>query len=133
MIEKKAPAWVITIWIAGDAAEAERLCREFCDDVGFCVSVTPTTFTYRGGTEQGVAVGLINYPRFPLGPMDLANIADSLAEHLVAGLGQRSCTVQDPFEAVYRTFEPGEAKTGRPAWFHLDYIQGKDERSAQRD
>jgi len=43
----------------------ESACREYCDRVGLCVTVTPTTFVYKGRSEPGAAIGLINYPRFP--------------------------------------------------------------------
>lgn len=44
---------------------AERCCQEYCDEVGLCVSITPTSFIYSYGGEPGCAVGLIHYPRFP--------------------------------------------------------------------
>lgn len=48
-----------------ESSEAESICRAYCDEVGLCVSVTQTTFVYTGGSEPGVIVGLIHYPRFP--------------------------------------------------------------------
>lgn len=60
-----APTAQVTIWVAGDEADAKRVCRKFCLDVGLCVTVTPTEYIYTGGSERGVMVGLVNYPRFP--------------------------------------------------------------------
>lgn len=58
-----APSCPVSIFIAGDFDEARDLCRAFCDEEGLCVTVTPTTYVYTGGEEDGVIVGLINYPR----------------------------------------------------------------------
>jgi len=44
------------------------ICREFCDKVRLCVTITPTKFIYVGGWEPGCIIGLINYPRFPSEP-----------------------------------------------------------------
>lgn len=49
-----------------------------------CVTVTPTRFIYVDGYEDGVVVGLINYPRFPSEKQrmiyDSWEIADQLKE-----------------------------------------------------
>lgn len=101
MIVESCPSYPITIFVAGDADAAREACRAFCDHVGFCVTVTPTDYVYTNGSEPGVAVGLINYPRFPLEPEDLLQAAESLAWHLVGSLEQRSCSIQTP-AATYR-------------------------------
>lgn len=43
---------------------ARDLVRDYCNDVGLCVTFTPTEFIYTNGNEPGVVIGLINYPRF---------------------------------------------------------------------
>jgi hypothetical protein len=53
------------IYLAGDLDDIRRTCRRYCTDVGLCVTVTATEFIYTGGSEQGAAIGLLNYPRFP--------------------------------------------------------------------
>jgi ferredoxin len=45
--------------------EVENICQEYCNDIGLCVTVTPTKFIYTDGQENGCAIGFINYPRFP--------------------------------------------------------------------
>jgi hypothetical protein len=42
-----------TIYIAGPVAKIESVCRKFCER-GMCVTVTPTTYIYTGGSEGGV-------------------------------------------------------------------------------
>lgn len=45
--------------------DAYKILKKYVDDVGLCVTVKPTKFIYTGGSENGIEVGLINYPRFP--------------------------------------------------------------------
>lgn len=90
MIEKTDVSFTASIYMAGDIAQAKQVCREFCLDVGLCVTVTPTTFIYTGGEEEGFIVGLINYPRFPALPQDITDKAQALAEFLRQRLFQHS-------------------------------------------
>jgi hypothetical protein len=87
----------VSIFIAGDPGHAKRICREHCDQVGLCVTVTPTTYVYTGGEELGVIVGLINYPRFPSSSADIWQRAEALALHLRV----RSFTLQAPDKTVW--------------------------------
>jgi ferredoxin len=86
----------VSIFIAGDAAQALETCRDYCDDVGYCVTVTPTTYVYRDGQEAGVVVGLINYPRFPADLVHIEEKAIDLGMRLRDDLGQESFSVQTP-------------------------------------
>jgi len=81
-------------------AEIEDICSEYCDDVGLCVTVTLTTFIYKGGSEGGAVVGIINYPRFPKKPREIRTRAISLAEILRDRLGQIRVTVEFTDETV---------------------------------
>lgn len=101
-------AYSVSIFIAGDAKLAAMICREFCDAEGLCVTVTPTTYVYTGGQEDGVIVGLINYPRFPKTPGAIYATANELAERLCQMLGQQSFTVQTP-DAAFWTSYRGDA------------------------
>lgn len=69
---------------------AENICQEYCDSIGYCVTVEPTKFIYKGGSEEGVRVGLINYPRFPNQIRDTKEHAMILAEQLKSKLKQES-------------------------------------------
>lgn len=80
------------IYIAGDIETITHTCREYCL-CGLCVSITPTTFVFTGGSETGAIVGLLNYPRFPRAPVEIEEHAKALASKLLADCCQRSCTI----------------------------------------
>jgi len=84
------------IFIAGDAAQAKQICRQFCFDVGLCVTIESVSFIYTGGEESGVRVGIINYPRFPKTQSELGETAQSLASALMSGLHQHSYSIVGP-------------------------------------
>lgn len=46
---------------------------------GLCVTITPTTFIYKNGREEGAVIGLINYPRFPMDTEGLRKEAEEIA------------------------------------------------------
>lgn len=64
-LPKTCTSYPVSIFMAGDYNAAREICRAYCDEVGYCVTVTPTSYVYTGGEESGFIVGLINYPRFP--------------------------------------------------------------------
>ena len=98
-----APTYPVSIFIAGNAAQAREICRAFCFGVGLCVTVTPTEYIYTGGQEAGVVIGLINYPRFPNDPDNLLTLARQLADDLMHGLHQHSYTIQTPTETFWHS------------------------------
>lgn len=102
-------AYPVSIFIAGDAKTAKMICRDFCDKVGLCVTVTPTTYLYTGGQEEGVIVGLINYPRFPADPGVIFATANELAEKLRQLLGKQSFTVQTRDAAFWTSYRADDA------------------------
>lgn len=91
----------MSIFIAGRASDIEDQCRTYADEVGFCVTATPTTYIYRGGEEEGYIVGLINYPRFTKPPEEIWAHAEALAERLRVEAGQESYTIQAPDKTVW--------------------------------
>jgi hypothetical protein len=97
-------AYPVQIWIAGDHARALEIIRAYCDETGFCVTVTPTTYAYTGGQEAGVVVGLINYGRFPSEPQTILARAEELALKLIDGLGQQSASIQAPDKTLWISF-----------------------------
>ena len=101
MIRIEAPSYPVSIFIAGDTWQAETSCLNYCDAVGFCVTVTETTYVYTGGEEVGVIVGLINYPRFPKAPAEIWAHAETLAAKLCIDLKQESYTIQAPDKTVW--------------------------------
>ncbi len=84
------------IYIAGDIDQVKMVCRKFCFDIGLCVTVTPTTYIYTGGEEEGVIIGSINYPRFPKHPAKIKAIAIKLALEVMKECCQQSFTIETP-------------------------------------
>ena len=72
--------------------EVKDICQAYCDDIGLCVTVTPTTFIYKRGREDGAIVGLINYPRFAQTSDAVRQKAEELAALLQERLGQNRVT-----------------------------------------
>ena len=74
----------------------------YCDNhsEGLCVTATPTNFVYTGGREQGVIIGLINYPRFPSTPHEITEEACKLATGLHTRFGQYRVTIMGPDQTV---------------------------------
>ena len=81
----------------------EDICQEFCDDVGFCVTVTPTKYVYTDGWVQGAIVGIINYPRFPSSERTLENRTLLLATELMLKLEQKRITIDFPSHTTMLT------------------------------
>ncbi|AGC36130.1 hypothetical protein B7L88_gp158 [Rhizobium phage RHEph10] len=92
----EAPSYPVTIHIAGDPFKARVACASFCDKVGLCVTVTDTDYIYSFGSEVGVRVGLINYPRFPKTGPEIEELAYKLAVLLREQLDQQSFTIESP-------------------------------------
>jgi hypothetical protein len=90
----------VQIFIAGELADAKRICREFCME-GLCVTLHAAEYVYTGGAESGVVVGLINYPRFPADEETLMETAARLGEALMVGLCQMSFSVVGPTRTVW--------------------------------
>jgi len=61
---------------------AEVVCQEYCNKYGAGFTIEPTKFIYTNGRENGVKIGLINYPRFPKRPIEIKNIAIQIAAEL---------------------------------------------------
>jgi hypothetical protein len=68
-----------------------------------CVSVTPTKFIYVDGAEDGFAIGLINYPRFPAEEPAIRASALSLAEGLAVKFQQCRVSVVFPEQTIMLT------------------------------
>ena len=80
--------------------EARQICQDYCDEVGLCVTVTPTAYIYTDGNEPGVAIGLINYPRFPARPRKIRRRALELARRLLLAFNQYRVSIVFPFRTV---------------------------------
>lgn len=94
------------IFIAGDIEQAKQVCREYCFEVGLCVTIEPVAYIYTGGEEAGFRVGLINYPRFPSTPTDLREKAGALASRLMHRLCQHSYSIVGPEQTEWFSRRP---------------------------
>jgi len=96
----------VTIWMAGDLATAHRVCRDHCYTEGVCFTITPSKFIYTAGEEDGFAIGLVNYPRFPCEPDVLWLRAETLAAKLLPACNQRTCLLVGTNETRWLVVEP---------------------------
>jgi ferredoxin len=103
MTTKTEPAFSVAIYIAGDLQPARESLRRQCIEEGLCVTLAPTTFVYTYGAEDGVAVGLVNYPRFPKTPDEIVARACKVAELLMTDLHQSSVLVVTPEKSIWLT------------------------------
>lgn len=72
---------------------ALNICQSYCDSIGLGLTFTRTRFVYTKGSEQGVIVGLINYPRFPKATAEIRGHAIGLAWQLLEGLEQQRVSI----------------------------------------
>jgi hypothetical protein len=72
---------------------ASALCRRYCDDHKVGLTITETHFMYPGGSEPGMVVSLINYPRFPILNSEVLQAALELADLILIALDQERLTV----------------------------------------
>lgn len=110
MATKIEPSFGITIYLAGDIQTARESLRRECFEEGLCVTLTPTTFIYTAGAEEGVAIGMVNYPRFPKTPNELRARACKVADRLMADLCQWSALIVTPDETLWLNQRPEEAQ-----------------------
>ena len=60
--------------------EVKNFLQEYVDKAGLCFTISPTTFVYSNGREEGAVIGLVNYPRFPKTKRELEILAEEIAE-----------------------------------------------------
>ena len=83
-----------------DVEQVEILMQKFVDENKDCVTITPTKFLYVGGSEPGVIVGLISYPRFIRSTTVLKNRAIEIAKILMVAFKQNRITITTPEESI---------------------------------
>lgn len=98
---KEVESYWCKIYIAGDYQHICSVCRQFCFDFPYCVTVTKTNYIYHGGAEDGVEIGLINYARFPRKPKEIFDIATRLANKVMEEAAQSSYTILTPDKSVW--------------------------------
>ncbi len=98
------------ICLAGNYDDAVRICKEECNEIGLCVTVTKTEFIYTQGAESGVLVRLVQYPRFPKETEEIYDTAYNLALDLIEGLFQGSALIITPQETKWVTTDNYKGK-----------------------
>lgn len=98
-----SPTHYATIHLAGDIQIAKQVCREYCINVGLCVTIEPQEFIYAGGQETGYRVGLLNYPRFPSTSDALIETARELSLRLMEKGCQWSALLVTPDDTYWLT------------------------------
>ena len=78
----------------------EGMVRDYIDSHPCCVTITRTKFTYYKGEEEGVEIGLINYPRFDKKPKEIREYAIGLADHLKESCNQERVSVMFPDNTI---------------------------------
>jgi hypothetical protein len=68
--------------------EVFKLCQDYVNKEKECVTITPTSFVYTDGFENGVVVGFISYPRFAKNRLIIRKRAIDLAQILMDKLVQ---------------------------------------------
>lgn len=96
IIQKSLATYQINIYLAGNYDDAIRACKKFCSGVGLCVTVERCEYVYTGGSESGVRIGLLNYPKFPKEQEDILNTARKLSSFLLLELYQDSVLIVAP-------------------------------------
>ncbi len=74
--------------------EVKDFLQTYTDRVGLCVTVTPTTFVYTNGREEGAIIGLISYPRFPKTKQKLEQQAEEIARLCKERYNQKRVSVE---------------------------------------
>jgi hypothetical protein len=100
---RSVPTYWARIYVAAaprNQAEAKDICQEYVDSVGLCVTVSDTEYVFTHGSEAGVIVGIINYPRFPVKPAVIRKRALALAAILKKRLKQKRVSVEFPDETI---------------------------------
>ena len=80
--------------------DVEKICQDYVDDVGLCITITPTKYVYKNGNEDGCAIGLINYPRFPSDSESITRTAVELATILMKEFNQYRVSIVTPNQTI---------------------------------
>lgn len=69
------------------------ICQNYVDEKKDCISITDREYIYTYGSELGVSIEFIQYPRFPREESVIIERALELAEKLMMEYKQYNCTV----------------------------------------
>lgn len=100
------PTYWVKLYLSGPIEVAKQVLRAECMREGLCVTIEPTTYIYTGGEETGYVVGLLNYPRFPKTPGEIAERAEIIAKRLLAETFQHSYLMVTPAVTEWVSVRP---------------------------
>lgn len=96
-------SWWAWIYIGGNLQTAEMICRNACFPSGLCVTVEQVKYFFGGGDEDGVRVGLIQYPPFPEDVKLLETKAKALGQQIAEANSQWSFSIVMPDKIIYHS------------------------------
>ena len=73
--------------------DVKQVIKKWCIDIGQSVSISPTEFIYPHGSENGLVIGFINYPRYPLSEAEIKNRSIELGTLLMKTFNQYRVSV----------------------------------------
>ena len=88
-----------------DRKEVETYLSFFSNKHQIGITVTDTHFIYPSGEEKGVCLGIIDYPRYPVGSKKIRIISEGLVDDLLDLFDQERITVVYPDTTIM--FERG--------------------------
>lgn len=99
---KSVSTWWVELHMAGSVELAGHVIQRHVIEFPTCVTLTPQSFIYTGGREEGFCIGFVNYPRFPHANVShLTDEAYRLAHVLLEELGQHSFLMMTPEDTVW--------------------------------
>jgi len=90
--QTRSPTNEVKLFVSGPYDKVKQICQEYCLQ-GLCVSLKKVDYVYTMGSEGGVEVTLINYPRFPSLEADLIAKGMELGQKITVGCHQGSFTM----------------------------------------
>lgn len=101
MHEQQSEPGSTRLFICGNITTIKQIVAKFVAENGWCVTVSPTTYIYTGGEEEGVIIEAINYARFPSTREFRRQRIKDLGMMIAKAANQRSFTIQDEAASTY--------------------------------
>jgi hypothetical protein len=94
-------AWWAWVYVGGDLQASEMACRKLAFPSGMCVTIKPVKYIFAGSTEDGVQIGLIQYPPFPENETDMLDKAIKIGREVAETNHQWSYSIVTPTENLF--------------------------------
>lgn len=99
--KQEEPGWNASVYVAGNYNTSEMVLRDICFPSGLCVTIEKVKYIFGGGAEDGVRVGLIQYPKFPESIENLMGKAELIGKKLCEANYQFSFSIVSNSKNVY--------------------------------